>query len=380
MNSASYEAPEAPQHPFMSYARARLYLGMSCVGMWVALAGLALAFSIPQRLFAGSSSLLTDLGQVVLLVLIYTALQAPFDFFGGYLLPKEYGRYTPSLGRFLLYWFRAATVHGLLLGTAGILLLAADRTAGFWLTLAVYGVLQVLLWWGQAGWAGLVAGLRFRPQGDLLFAESPFRHFTGGFAGPGSDARIVLPAHWLEALPAPAFEAQLARRRAILQHGARNLGLLGAVAWNSLGFVLAYMAAGGVSSGAALASFALYNTLWAFLGVLLLPSASRPAIFWADAAALQQGADSKALAQGVALLDQDQDDEPSRSRWVETIFHPVPSVNSRLERLGAKPTGLAAWHLARTALYLSWVNLSFLSRAVHCNLGRPEVWVFLPGD
>jgi len=44
------------------------------------------------------------------------------------------------------------------------------------------------------------------------------------------------------------------------------------------------------------------------------------------------------------------------------------------------PHGWAAWHAARTALYLSWAGVGLLGRAVHCNLGRPEVWVFLPSD
>ena len=39
-----------------------------------------------------------------------------------------------------------------------------------------------------------------------------------------------------------------------------------------------------------------------------------------------------------------------------------------------------AWHLARTALYLSHAGLSLLPRAVHCNAGRPELWVYLPSD
>jgi hypothetical protein len=31
-------------------------------------------------------------------------------------------------------------------------------------------------------------------------------------------------------------------------------------------------------------------------------------------------------------------------------------------------------------LYLSWAGIGGLSRAVHCNVGRPPLWVLLPGD
>ena len=39
-----------------------------------------------------------------------------------------------------------------------------------------------------------------------------------------------------------------------------------------------------------------------------------------------------------------------------------------------------AHQATRLALYLSWACLGVLARAVHCNAGRPEVWVLLPSD
>ena len=78
-----------------------------------------------------------------------------------------------------------------------------------------------------------------------------------------------------------------------------------------------------------------------------------------------------------------QDDEPDRSAQLESIFHPIPSVRRRIRALTSPqrsdPAG-GAWNLARTALYLSHTGLSLLPRAVHCNVGRPELWVYLPTD
>jgi hypothetical protein len=68
---------------------------------------------------------------------------------------------------------------------------------------------------------------------------------------------------------------------------------------------------------------------------------------------------------------------------VETIFHPVPARSLRLAALDGTytpSTALAAHHAARHALYLAWGLLSPLSRAVHCNVGRPALWVIWPGD
>jgi hypothetical protein len=39
---------------------------------------------------------------------------------------------------------------------------------------------------------------------------------------------------------------------------------------------------------------------------------------------------------------------------------------------------LGAWHAARTTLFLSWAGFGLLSRAVHCNSGRPEPWALPP--
>ena len=47
---------------------------------------------------------------------------------------------------------------------------------------------------------------------------------------------------------------------------------------------------------------------------------------------------------------------------------------------GAGPELPQPWNTARTALFLSWASLGLLSRAVHCNCGRPALWVLFPGD
>jgi hypothetical protein len=64
---------------------------------------------------------------------------------------------------------------------------------------------------------------------------------------------------------------------------------------------------------------------------------------------------------------------------VETMFHLIPALSRRLEALSAaEGPRIGAWHAARSALYLSWAGFGFLSRAVHRNSGRPELWALLP--
>ena len=60
----------------------------------------------------------------------------------------------------------------------------------------------------------------------------------------------------------------------------------------------------------------------------------------------------------------------------------VTGVGKVVVLSAAAPDGprSGAWHEARTALFLSWAGLGFLSRALHCGAGRPELWVLLPCD
>ena len=114
-----------------------------------------------------------------------------------------------------------------------------------------------------------------------------------------------------------------------------------------------------------------------------------------DAALAERAPDARpALANALARLDRWQDDEPERSPGVESVFHPIPSLAGRLRalerphatraELASDPPlsapALSTWHLARTALVLSHAGLSLLPRAVHCNAGRPELWIWLPAD
>lgn len=68
-----------------------------------------------------------------------------------------------------------------------------------------------------------------------------------------------------------------------------------------------------------------------------------------------------------------------RPSLIEAIFHPIPSVENRLN--GPRTRGrIGFWDLARTSIFISLAGLGLLGRAVHCNCGRPSLWVFLPTD
>lgn len=130
----------------------------------------------------------------------------------------------------------------------------------------------------------------------------------------------------------------------------------------------------------------MWFSLWSFLGLLTLPTLSRRGVIEVDERARAEGCPSETIRSTTHLLDelQDgehelQDGEPDRPSVVETVFHLIPSVRSRLEV--PRTHGVVGfWDAARTAIYLSLAGLGLLGRAVHCNCGRPSLWAFLPTD
>lgn len=381
----------------MNYARARLRLGITSVGTLVVGCATALVLDLPARTLPTTPALLpTEFGALAAAFGVYLLVQLPFDVVGGHLLPRRHGRDDRSAAAWLAGWFRGVSLQAVWFVGSALIVLELARgigpVAGFGAVVAA----TLLLIAGQAAFARGLGGLRAYPApiddlgvGAELLARRTVRRvdhddvgFTGGWTGwPGRETLLV-PGAWIDELPREQLEAELVRRASVVSTGARSRGLLLAAAFDLAGFALAAFVLGGdLVSVAGLVTVALWVTLWSFLGALVLPSLSRPAVYGADQAARDHGIDADVLAATARTLDRRQDDEPRRPRVVETIFHPIPAVERRVDALDAgHPARSGAWHTARQALFLSWASFGLLGRAVHCNCGRPELWALLPAD
>jgi hypothetical protein len=362
--------------PGTTYARARLRLGIVCVGTFVVAAAVLLAVDAPGVLLPEASSWAwTDPAWIAVLIGLYAVVSAPFDFVGGLVLPRRHGRRTAN-GGFGAAWARGVVAHGAALIAVGLALLAAGRVGGDPAALLAATALMLVMLGTQVRIAGVVGDVR-RVGDDRLRAGDP--SFVGGVTGlPGRD-RVMLSARW----DGETARVQGLRREAVRRSGSRALGVALATAFTLGGMALALVVTpASATSIAGLVTLSLWMTLWSFLGLLVLPTPSRRAVVAADRAAISAGVSRAEMARVLAGLDAEQEDERRRGRLVETIFHPVPSLERRLAALGGRdaPTLPQPWHAARVALYLSWAGLVLLSRAVHCNCGRPDLWVLLPGD
>ncbi len=377
----------------MTYARSRLWLGISGVGLQVILASASLWFGLPHKLLHG----LSGAAAISLTLLCFIGISIPSDVIGGYYLPRQHHRTRISPATFFVAWIRGVLVQALVVGLCAAALLEAGRRGGIGAGIACFTLLSLMLLAAQSMLARLVGGFTTVspssvPNADNTKTGSPLQlptavfqssdpGFVGGLVGFPAVERLIIPDAWQRELPADMLAVELTRRRGAIATGARTRGLLVAIAWNILGFALAcHMPDSSLTDAPGLIQAALWFTLWSFVGLLILPSLNRPGVIEIDRFALDQGVSPQLLASTIARLDSLQDDEPARTPWIERIFHPIPSVDHRRAALNDLRPRSGAWQCARITLYLSWACFGFLSRAVHCNAGRPELWVLFPGD
>ncbi len=378
----------------LTYARSRLYLGISGVGTAVLAAVCLLAFDIPSRGFSTTTeaSVARSMFAVGLFFVLVFGVFVVFDVVGGAWVVRR----RRNARRWLSAWARGVAVQWVVWMLTGAALMIAARGGGAAAAVGAFVVVQLVLAQLRGPLACLIARMDMVPVPPVVaqaakqagipaarvqVLDVADEGFVGGWSGV-LPRTLFVPRRWAS-LPVDVLAAQLARRQLIASSGAHRRGVLGAVAWNTLGFVLVLLLTGRTPATAAgLVTVMAGMTLWGFVGVLVLPTPSRAAVYAADrSAAMVHGVNS--VRSGIERLDTWQDDEPTRAPAVERIFHPVPSCLNRLGRLVSTSSPLGArhaHHLARHVLWLSWGALTPMSRAVHCNVGRPALWAMLPGD
>ncbi len=375
-----------------------MWIGIGGVGLIVVSCLIAILEGLPGRFLPTSrEGSIADIGWILLLLGSVVAFMAPLDFLGGYFVPSRFHRQNLPLWSFLRKWSRGVAVQAILFLLSSLVILTIGRN---------FGLLGVLVWitgmsmvyvgfpkrlvlamtggrWNvdddkvnrsldrASGW-----GLEKLP---VVVVHNTDPGFTGGVVGLPRFESIMVPRDFVDKLTTDQLAIVFARRLVAVESGSRTRGILLSLVWIVSGFSLASLLPGaGVASVSELATTCLGFTIWTFLGLLALPTVSRQASYAIDGEVLRRGAEAETLNATIRALDLLQDDEPSRSALIETIFHPVPSVDNRQNKTrGRSPF---AWHTARTTLFLSWTCMGLLARAVHCNVGRPELWVMLPTD
>ncbi|MEP6668944.1 MAG: hypothetical protein ABJF10_07325 [Chthoniobacter sp.] len=264
----------------LKLARNRLRLGIANVGFWVVTASGGLYW-----LTSGSAHGL-DTTACVIIGLATIVVQAAFDIIGGaWLMPPP----APTPGEFLRRWFRGAFFHCLVLAGVGLLSWASFRLSSGFAPAVLIATVGLAL--GRRQIFGAMAGASIskisREGRKNLTAAVSDSAFTGGIVGIGHRAQSLWPARWLEGLSQSEFAVESCRREWQLTNGLNHRALVALLGWNLFGaslgtfaFALAHR-----TPAEALFGHVCWMTLWAFVGLLVLPALSRGAVFAADRAA-----------------------------------------------------------------------------------------------
>lgn len=373
----------------MSAATARLWTGIGAVGSLLVVAVLAVSLDLPGRLLpATRMPPIAEAVSIAGLVVGFIGLLLPFDLIGGLLIPAACEDQPPHPGAWAKSWLRGVGVQAVLFTLTLFVYLQIGREVGTpWLT-ALFAVVQVSLLAGQELiWRVMTQN---RPVAEVDEQTTLVTHrdqrFAGGVTGLPGFETILLPQRWKQQLDQSTLQTIVSRRKLAVRSGGRSRGVLMAMLWNLTCFALAVVLSGPpVTSVADLARVYSWYLLLSFGGLILLPTINRSAVVRLDrrCAGDQIGNPDRvtALKDAITAMDRMTERDPVRSARSESIFQPIPCPERRgqlLDQAESKDTSF--WNVARTTLYLSWAFAGPLSRAVHCNVGRPELWALLPTD
>jgi hypothetical protein len=307
----------------------------------------------------------------------------PFDLVGGIFIPATFESRPPRLREWLRQWFRSVGIQSLFFSATFFIYLQIGREIGAPWLIAMFAVLQTTLLAGQELiWQGMTGNWpRTAHRGQTLIVSHSDQRFVGGITGLPGFETILVPRDWSSRLRPSSLSTIVSRRQTAMKSGGRWWGIMVAMFWNITGFTLAIIAANSaINSVADLITVYLWFLLFSFAGLLILPVVNRRSVFALDRHFTKAHSQSE-LCEAIADVDRLTDQDPTRSPSAESVFQPIPCPERRSIALATAGIDRAtAWNVARTALFLSWAFGGPLARAVHCNVGRPELWAMMPVD
>jgi hypothetical protein len=350
----------------------------------VTIASAMLISDFPNRLFAETLSGGLEIFIAFLMFFASAALLLlPFDLIGGIWIPVSLENQTLKPSVWLRRWARSVGIQIIFYSVMFSIYLQIGRGVGAPWLIVIFAMIQIallagqeLIWRSLAGHTAGVAG-----HGAIQFVPHFDPRFAGGITGMPGFESIVIPANWKTRLNPSNLDLLIVRRIAARDSGGRVRGIFWAMVWNIISFAVAILLAGGATvSVADLVTTFLWFLLLSFVGLLLLPAINRQSVFALDHQVAAH-VNKTELQETIREIDELTEQDPTRSASAESVFQPIPCPERRLLSLEQEgPQHVVAWNVARTALYLSWAFGGPLARAVHCNVGRPELWAMLPSD
>jgi hypothetical protein len=314
---------------------------------------------------------------------IIAIILLPFDLIGGVVIPRAFERQSLQLASWFLRWFRSVLFQTVMFASLFFAYLQIGRELGPIWMIGLFMLLQFSLVASQEQIWRLMTSQAWRGdcQNSTQFVTNIDQRFAGGITGFPGYERVLVPSSWQANLSPSNLKVLLERRWAAVQTGGRRRGIIAAAAWNIFCFSIAVFVSGSVVSNIGdLMTVFLCFLILSFMGLLILPSVNRSSVFALDRSFAGRFGKEE-LIEALTVIDDLTEQDRDRSVSEESVFQPIPCPERRIQSLEENGRhSIPAWNVARTALFLSWAFGGPLARAVHCNVGRPELWAMLPTD
>ncbi len=343
-SAAHVPRPDDPGEA-VRYQRQRLAVGVVGIGLLVVgtplLAATDAARSAARDLAVGPAPVGGALVAAALAVLVSLIL-LPIDWAGGVAVERRFGMGGDGWWRSFLPgvagWVAACAAGGLIAGTATV-------AGGAWWAVAA-GLLAVAMPVAAtaadaaARRAALPAtaaereaiGASLRPLGvaapAIAFTRGEERAVDGGWAG----STLLLSASCRPLAGSDVLACLVVRELGHRRRRDRARGIAAGTAWAAAAAPLtavAWSPAPG-DTGVVVLTLAATATVWSWIGLLVLPTLGRRQVIAADRAWIEAGGSTETLRRTIRFLADRNLGSPTLPVWVERIFHPVPSVATRL--------------------------------------------------
>ena len=209
----------------------------------------------------------------------------------------------------------------------------------------------------------------------LICANSPSyitMNILRTFRGP----KIVVPIHWVEQNEKNYF-FHLERFELIKKIKIDLKSIIFSISLNSILFsgIYYYFLNSEYTVSSSIIYLSLISNLISFLYILILPKISQNGIINIDS--IMKNKDMNLFKENLEIFENYQDKNESRNKAVETIFYPIPSIETRIN-VNEKRLGLP--NVSRLIIFFASFNLSIIFKGVHGNAGKPENWILPPSE
>ncbi|QUV99202.1 M48 family metalloprotease [Chloracidobacterium sp. MS 40/45] len=175
----------------------------------------------------------------------------------------------------------------------------------------------------------------------VVFTGDADEAVNGGLVGWGPTTQLWVSQTTLDKLRPEQVACLLVREVGHLQTGHRTLGVLVSSLWLATGLaVAATLTNFGLNGGLAdLLTLAVGMTWWNFAGLFVLPALGRRSVLAADRFFLSHGGAPRVLRDTLITLAEINRAQPDITGRKQQVFHPLPSLDTRLSHLATAQPG-----------------------------------------